>query len=105
MKNQVIDIFKEAEGKRFTYLVLNLSNRMSIQTCIERLVINETTDKVIFIEGKTLEWGENATISLMGIEEVEEIETDEYDKDYQILYQDGSILSIQIVYEYISDIE
>jgi len=104
MKNQLIDIFKKAEGKLFTYLVLELSNGTTIQTCIERLRVNEISEKYIFIESKKVEWQENATISSINIERIvekapENFELEDAYGEYEIIYEDGSNLLIQILEE------
>lgn len=52
MEKKVIDIFEEAKGKLFTYLVLELSNGTSIQTCIEGLKIDQKTNEKIYLQGK-----------------------------------------------------
>jgi len=103
MTNQLIDIFKKAEGKLFTYLVLELSSGITIQTCIERLRVNEISERYIFIEGKKLEWQENATISSINIGRIvekspENFDMEDADHEYEIIYEDGSNLLIQICY-------
>lgn len=51
MKNQLITIFKDAEGKRFTYLYLDTPLGFSMQPVIENLKIEDMTDSVIYLKG------------------------------------------------------
>lgn len=105
MRQQLIEIIKQAKGKLFTYLNLETANNLSIQTCINELRIDSIGEDAIYIDGgKKGEWAEIASIGLDGIIDIEEREKDEFqledaEAEYIIKYDDGVILEIQILAE------
>jgi hypothetical protein len=105
MKNQLVDIFKEAEGKRFTYLYLDTPLGLSMQPVIENLEIEEISDEIIFLKGATGDVDEFVRIPLNEIDDIVKVDKDDYrlenaDAEYFVRYKDGTELYIEIVYVY-----
>lgn len=97
MKQKLIDIFKQAEGKKFTYLVLETSSELSIQTCIENLEIDSIGERSIYLKGKKGEWHEFSNVPLIKIDTIDQKEEDgTFEAEYEIIYQDGTSLTVQI---------
>lgn len=101
--NKVAEIFKEAVGKRFTYITITTSLGFYSMSCLSDLVFEfeyEVGDKKLFVRGETMEVDEIVNIPLTSIDTIEDIEEDQVDligaDEYRITYHDGTELFIQI---------
>jgi len=101
MKQELVNIFKQAEGKKFTFISLISSNGFEMHSCIENLKIDGVTERVIFLRDEVANWDANITIPLINLTDIEERELENFDIDdseaeYDITYSDGTELLIQI---------
>lgn len=102
--NKVVEIFKEAVDKRFTYITITTSLGFYSMSVLENLVFEceaAAGDKKLFVRGETMEVNEIVNIPLTSIDEIEDIEEGQFDligadAEYRITYHDGTELFIQI---------
>lgn len=99
MKEKLINIFKKAEGKQFTYISLISSKGIQIHSCIEKLIIDGISDGSIFFRDEVINWDANVVLPLLNIAEIIKRKKKNFDIDiaeaeYDITYFDGSELLI-----------
>jgi hypothetical protein len=101
LKDQVIEIFKQAEGKRFTYFQITSSLGVHSQPVIEKLFIHNVLDTSIHLADSLFNVDQVVFLPLIRITDIVEIEPENFDiidaeAEYEINYDDGTRVFVQI---------
>lgn len=101
MKNQIMSIFKQAEGKEFTYFQITTALGLHSQPVIENLHIHSDSGDFLQLADFLCNVDQIVNIPFNHIEKIEEIPEEDFEimdaeAEYRISYTDGSTVYVQI---------
>lgn len=97
----LVSIMKKAEGKKFTYFQIETAIGIYSSPVVENLVIEDSQGERIILAGETYDVDQFVYLPLNNIEDITEIEKDEFEimdaeAEYMINYYDGTIVRVMI---------